>query len=73
MWKIRSPSAGTITYAVNLNHLKERHLDGSVLTLSSGGGVFEPLARPDILITDAERALIVGSRRKERDGALLGR
>lgn len=72
LWKIRSPSAGTIMYAVNLNHLKERHLDGSVLTLSTGGGVFEPLARPEILITDAERALIIGSRKKERDGALLG-
>lgn len=59
-------------YAVNMNHVKERHLDGSVLTILPGGGVLEALARPDILITDAERALISGSRRKVRDGALLG-
>jgi cleavage and polyadenylation specificity factor subunit 2 len=72
IWKIRSPSAGTIVYAINLNHQKERHLDGSVLTLSSGGGMFEPLARPDVLITDAERALTFGGRRKDRDKALLG-
>jgi cleavage and polyadenylation specificity factor subunit 2 len=72
IWKIRSPSAGTLVYAVNLNHLKERHLDGSVLTLATGGSVFEPLARPDVLITDAERALMTGGRRKDRDKALLG-
>ncbi|THH11733.1 hypothetical protein EW145_g469 [Phellinidium pouzarii] len=35
MWKIRSPSAGTILYAVDLNHLKERHLDGTVLLKKS--------------------------------------
>jgi cleavage and polyadenylation specificity factor subunit 2 len=72
IWKIRSPSAGTIVYAINLNHQKERHLDGSVLTLSSGGGMFDALARPDVLITDAERALTFGGRRKDRDKALLG-
>ncbi|KAG8856093.1 hypothetical protein FRB91_001267 [Serendipita sp. 411] len=71
VWKIRSPLAGTIVYAVNLNHLKERHLDGSVLTLSTGGSVFEPLARPDVLITDAERALTIGGKRKERDKMLI--
>ncbi|PVF96449.1 hypothetical protein CPB86DRAFT_736678 [Serendipita vermifera] len=71
IWKIRSPSAGTLVYAINLNHLKERHLDGSVLRLSTGGGVFEPLARPDVMITDAERALTIGGKRKERDEALL--
>lgn len=71
IWKIRSSLAGTIVYAVNLNHLKERHLDGSVLTLSTGGNVFEPLARPEVLITDAERALTIGSKRKDRDRALL--
>lgn len=57
---------------MNINHLKERHLDGSILTILPGGGVYEPLARPDVLITDAERSLIVGSRRKDRDKALLG-
>ncbi|KAK7470454.1 hypothetical protein VKT23_001879 [Stygiomarasmius scandens] len=71
IWKIRSPSSGTIIYAVNLNHMRERHLDGTVLLRQSAGGVFEPLARPDLLITDAERASVVSSRRKDRDAALI--
>lgn len=38
----------------------------------AAGGVFEPLARPDLLITDAERAAVITSRRKDRDAALIG-
>lgn len=73
IWKIRSPSAGTLVYAVNLNHMKERHLDGTILLRPGGGSsVFEPLLRPDLLITDAERASSISSRRKDRDAALLG-
>ncbi|CAE6531277.1 unnamed protein product [Rhizoctonia solani] len=61
IWKIRSPSAGTVVYAVNLNHTKERHLDGTVLLKGgAGGGVLESLSRPDLLITDAERTLVSG-------------
>ncbi|KAI0332393.1 hypothetical protein GY45DRAFT_1320888 [Cubamyces sp. BRFM 1775] len=73
IWKIRSPSAGTILYAVDMNHMRERHLDGTVLMRqsSAGGGVFESLARPDLLITDAERANVTTARRKDRDAALL--
>ncbi|KAI0663219.1 beta-lactamase-like protein [Cubamyces menziesii] len=73
IWKIRSPSAGTILYAVDMNHMRERHLDGTVLMRQSsgGGGVFESLARPDLLITDAERANVTTARRKDRDAALL--
>ena len=54
--------------------MKERHLDGTVLIKGGGGGsaVFEPLARPDLFITDADRALITVPRRKDRDAALLG-
>lgn len=55
--------------------MKERHLDGTVLIKGGGGGgsgVFEPLARPDLLITDAERALLIVPRRKDRDAFLLG-
>ena len=77
IWKIRSPSAGTLVYAVDMNHMRERHLDGTVLLRTGPAsnavpGVFEPLARPDLFITDADRALIIGSRRKDRDKALLG-
>ncbi|EIM88077.1 uncharacterized protein STEHIDRAFT_94995 [Stereum hirsutum FP-91666 SS1] len=74
IWKIRSPSAGTIMYAVNMNHMRERHLDGTVLMRQGGGiapGVFEPLARPDLLITDAARADVLSSRRKDRDASLI--
>ncbi|KDR83941.1 hypothetical protein GALMADRAFT_236445 [Galerina marginata CBS 339.88] len=71
IWKIRSPSSGTIMYAVDMNHMKERHLDGTVLMRQAAGGIFEPLARPDLLITDAERAPVITSRRKDRDAALI--
>ena len=72
IWKIRSPSSGTIIYAVNMNHMRERHLDGTVLIRQAAGGIFEPLARPDLLITDADRAPVITSRRKDRDAALIG-
>ncbi|RDB22774.1 Cleavage and polyadenylation specificity factor subunit 2 [Hypsizygus marmoreus] len=71
IWKIRSPSSGTILYAVNINHMRERHLDGTVLMRQAAGGVFEPLARPDLLITDADRTSVTTSRRKDRDAALI--
>ncbi|KAK7695750.1 hypothetical protein QCA50_000387 [Cerrena zonata] len=74
IWKIRSPTAGTMLYAVDMNHMRERHLDGTVLMRSSAGGsagVFESLLRPDLLITDAERANVTAARRKDRDAALL--
>ncbi|KAG7449018.1 uncharacterized protein BT62DRAFT_963819 [Guyanagaster necrorhizus] len=70
IWKIRSPSSGTIIYAVNMNHMKERHLDGTVL-MRAAGRIFEPLSRPDLLITDADRASVLMSRRKDRDAALI--
>ncbi|KAJ7904700.1 beta-lactamase-like protein [Mycena olivaceomarginata] len=71
IWKIRSPSSGTILYAVNVNHMRERHLDGAVLINKSSGGVFEPLARPDLLITDAERSSVINSKQRDRDVALI--
>ena len=58
-----------------MNHMRERHLDGTVLIRSSGSGgstVFESLQRPDLLITDAERTNVTTARRKDRDAALLG-
>ncbi|KAI0082444.1 hypothetical protein K474DRAFT_1611456 [Panus rudis PR-1116 ss-1] len=74
IWKIRSPTAGTLLYAVDMNHMRERHLDGTVLMRTSAGGntgIFESLLRPDLLITDAERANVTTARRKDRDAALL--
>lgn len=58
-----------------MNHMRERHLDGTVLIRSTGSGganVFESLQRPDLFITDAERANVTTARRKDRDAALLG-
>lgn len=73
MWKIRSPSAGTILYAVDVNHLKERHLDGTVLLKGTGtSGVYETLARPDLFITDADRVNHMSCRKKDRDAQLIG-
>lgn len=71
IWKIRSPSSGTFVYAVNMSHMRERHLDGTVLMRGSSGGIFESLARPDVLITDAERADVTTARRKDRDSTFL--
>ena len=55
-----------------MNHMRERHIDGTILLRQAAGGVFEPLARPDLLITDADRANVTTSRRKDRDAALIG-
>jgi hypothetical protein len=52
--------------------MRERHLDGTVLIRHAAGGAFEPLARPDLFITDADRASAVTSRRKDRDASLIG-
>ena len=52
--------------------MRERHLDGTVLIRHAAGGVYEPLARPDLLITDADRAPVITSRRKDRDASLIG-
>lgn len=72
IWKIRSPTSGTIIYAVHMNHMRERHLDGTILMRNASGEIFEPLARPDLLITDAGRGNVITSRRKDRDAALIG-
>lgn len=76
IWKIRSPSSGTVLYALKLNHTRERTLDGTALVKSSGGGgggiqIYEPLLRPDIFITDASRTLTHTPRRKDREAAFL--
>jgi cleavage and polyadenylation specificity factor subunit 2 len=50
--------------------MRERHLDATVMR-QAAGGAFEPLLRPDLLITDAQRADATSSRRKDRDAALI--
>lgn len=61
VWKICKETE-EIVYAVDYNHKKERHLNGSVL---------ETLTRPTLLITDAYNALISQANRRSRDGELL--
>jgi hypothetical protein len=44
--------------------------DGIVLVSGAGGTVVESYARPDLFITDAERADVFGGRQKGRGTAL---
>jgi cleavage and polyadenylation specificity factor subunit 2 len=59
-------------YAVGLNHMRERSLDGTVL-IKPGGAIkiFEPLARPDLFITDGSRTQTISPRKKDRETAFL--
>ncbi|UZJ57241.1 hypothetical protein CBS101457_006561 [Exobasidium rhododendri] len=84
IWKLRSPSSGTLLIALDWNHNRERHIDGTALIStsisnaltptgpsSSGGGIADAIRRPDVLITSMARASYTNSRRKDRDAALL--
>lgn len=79
IWKIRSPTSGTVVVALDWNHNRERHLDGTILLSSSAAGPGAPgsasgadaVRRPDLLITEIERGLVVNTRRKDRDAALI--
>ncbi|XP_010255376.1 PREDICTED: cleavage and polyadenylation specificity factor subunit 2 [Nelumbo nucifera] len=61
VWKITKDGEDVI-YAVDFNHRKERHLNGTVL---------ESFARPAVLITDAYNALNNQPSRRQRDQELL--
>lgn len=80
LWKLRSPSSGTLLIALDWNHNRERHIDGAALVASStasaslpteSAGVADAIRRPDLLITSMARATYVNARRKDRDAALL--
>ena len=83
IWKIRSPTSGTVLVALDWNHNRERHLDGTALLSSSGaaapsasgagpsGGISDAVRRPDVLITEIQRGMLINVRRKDRDAALL--
>ncbi|EGF79032.1 hypothetical protein BATDEDRAFT_12823 [Batrachochytrium dendrobatidis JAM81] len=65
IWKIKKDTE-EIVYAVDYNHRKERHLNGTVL-LST-----DTLIRPTLLITDAFNTLMPDpAPRKQRDAALI--
>ncbi|KAJ3279116.1 hypothetical protein HK104_001734 [Borealophlyctis nickersoniae] len=64
IWKIKKDT-DEILYAVDYNHRKEGHLNGTVLMAT------EALTRPSVLITDAYNAKSVQPLRKQRDAALI--
>ncbi|RGB38277.1 beta-lactamase-like protein [Rhizophagus diaphanus] len=68
IWKIKK-DAEEIVYAVDYNHKKERHLDGTVL--HKDGVVLDALSRPTLMITDTYNSLISHPARKHRDAALF--
>ncbi|XP_059667087.1 cleavage and polyadenylation specificity factor subunit 2 [Cornus florida] len=61
IWKITKDGEDVI-YAVDFNHRKERHLNGTVL---------ESFVRPAVLITDAHNALNNQPSRRQRDQEFL--
>lgn len=70
LFKLRSPTSGTILYALGLNHTTERHLSGTVL-LSTQGIQEGGLGRPDLLVMEAGRSLTRGVKMKDRVSVLL--
>ncbi|CEO98016.1 hypothetical protein PBRA_006130 [Plasmodiophora brassicae] len=63
IWRIVKDTE-QIVYAVDLNHSRERHLDGTVLEISC--------PRPSVLITDAYNGLtVMTTKRNERDAQLF--
>ncbi|WWD04790.1 hypothetical protein V865_002861 [Kwoniella europaea PYCC6329] len=71
LFKIRSPTSGTILYAVGINHTSERHLDGMVGGHNGPTGYAEGVLRPDLLIVEGGRSEVVNPKRRERETALL--
>ena len=87
LFKLRSPTSGTVLYAVGMNHTSERHIDGMVggesliytiivvFTECTGAGNIgydEGVLRPDLLIVEAGRTNMVNAKRRDREAALLG-
>ncbi|EPB87138.1 hypothetical protein HMPREF1544_06064 [Mucor circinelloides 1006PhL] len=68
IWKIKQDTE-EIVYAVDFNHRKEHHLDGTVL--HSGGVVLDTLTRPSLLITDSYNSKVVHPARKDRYAAMF--
>lgn len=66
VWKIQKDSEH-IVYAVDYNHSKEGHLNGSDLMTA------DALRKPSLMITDSINSLVTQPvKRKERDARLIG-
>lgn len=72
LFKIRSPTSGTVIYAVGVNHTSERHLDGMVGVQNGPTGYVDGVLRPDLLIVEGGRSMVINPKRKEREAALIG-
>ena len=72
LFKLRSPTSGTVLYAVGINHTSERHLDGMVGGQGGQSGYSEGVTRPDLLIVEGGRADVVNAKRRDRERAVLG-
>ncbi|KAK4684802.1 cleavage and polyadenylation specificity factor subunit 2, partial [Tremellales sp. Uapishka_1] len=70
LFKLRSPTSGTVLYAVGINHTGERHLDGMVGG-QGGSGYAEGVMRPDLLIIEGGQSLVKNPKRRERESALI--
>ena len=64
VWKITKEGEEEIVYMVDINHKKDRHLNGCQ---------FESIVRPHILITDCFNANYIQPRRKQRDELLMSK
>ncbi|KAK1925358.1 beta-lactamase-like protein [Papiliotrema laurentii] len=71
LFKIRSPTSGTVLYAVGINHTGERHLDGMIGGQGGASGYAEEILRPDLLIVEGGRSQVVNAKRRDRETALL--
>ncbi|KAI9095542.1 beta-lactamase-like protein [Phlyctochytrium arcticum] len=63
VWRIKKDT-DEIVYAVDYNHRKDRHLNGTLLN------TIEALAKPSVLITDAYNALVEQPLRRTRENWL---
>ena len=63
VWKIVKDGEEDIFYAVDINHKKERHLNGCTI---------DKLSRPSMLIIDCDNINYMPERRKKRDTQLFG-
>lgn len=54
-----------------MNHIGERHLDGTALLKDKGRGVHEGLGRPDLLITGTDKVQWKNPKKKDANRTLL--
>lgn len=81
VWKLRSPTSGTVVLAIDWNHVRERHIDGSGVvegaaavaganalpTASRAGEEAAGTKRAELLVTSGARLGRVNARRKDKD------